>query len=188
MLLTEDQSKRLLTPYNTQAGKPPRYCQEIAINRAVQSMLQGKRRNLLTLATGTGKTTISLQICWKLWSSGWNRSGGFRKPRILFLADRNILVDKPKDEDFAPFGDARWKIEGGIAKKSREMYFAIYQSLAKDERRPGLCREYSPDFFDLTIVDECHRGSASDDSNWREILEYFEPAGLPAWDDGYAAP
>src|SRR5882762_1427051 len=109
--LTEEQGQRLLTPSNDQAGKRPRYYQEIAINRAVQSILQGKTRNLLTLATGTGKTTISFQICWKLWSSGWNRSGGFGKPRILFLADRNILVDKPKEEDFAPFGDARMKIE-----------------------------------------------------------------------------
>jgi type I restriction enzyme R subunit len=174
--LNEEQTKRLLTPYNTFGQRTPRYYQEIAINRAVQSILQGKPRNLLTLATGTGKTTISFQICWKLWSSGWNRTGGFGKPRILFLADRNILVDKPKEEDFAPFGDARMKIEGGVANKSRQMYFAIYQSLAKDERRPGLFREFGPDFFDLIIVDECHRGSAADDSNWREILEYFQPA------------
>lgn len=77
---------------------------------------------------------------------------------------------------YAPFGDARWKIEGGVANKGREMYFAIYQAIARDERRPGLYREYFPDFFDLIIVDECHRGSAKDDSNWRAILEYFEPA------------
>ena len=98
------------------------------------------------------------------------------RPRILYLADRNILIDDPKDKTFTPFGDARWKIENGDAIKSREMYFAIYQSLAKDERRPGLFREYAPDFFDLIIVDECHRGSARDESNWREILEYFQPA------------
>ena len=84
-------------------------------------------------------------------------------------------MDDPKDKTFAPFGDARQKIEGE-AVKSREMYFAIYQAIAKDERRPGLYREYARDFFDLIIVDECHRGSARDESNWREILEYFEPA------------
>ena len=174
--LTEAQTKCLLTPYNNYAGKQPRYYQDIAINRVVKSILQGNRRNLLTMATGTGKTSVAFQICWKLWTSGWNRDGRFGKPRILFLADRNILVDDPKDKDFLPFGDARMKIEGGVANKSRQMYFAIYQSLAKDERRPGLFREFSSDFFDLIIVDECHRGSAADDSNWREILEYFEPA------------
>ena len=89
----------------------------------------------------------------------WNRTGDHRRPRILYLADRNILIDDPKDKIFAPFGDARWKIEGE-AIKSREMYFAIYQSIARDENRPGLYREYAPDFFDLIIVDECHRGSA----------------------------
>jgi superfamily II DNA or RNA helicase len=102
--------------------------------------------------------------------------GGSGKPRILFLSDRNILVDKPKEEDFAPFGDARMKIEGGVANKSRQMYFAIYQSLAKDEHRPGLFQEFGPEFFDLIIIDECHRGSAADDSNWREILDFFQPA------------
>lgn len=174
--LAQEQSERLLTPYNTYSDKPPRYYQHIAITRAVNAILRGKRRNLLTLATGTGKTTIAFQICWKLWSSRWNRTGEYRRPRILFLADRNVLVDDPKDKDFLPFGDARWKIENGIANKSREMYFALYQSIAKDERRPGLYREFGPDFFDLIIIDECHRGSAADDSNWREILEYFEAA------------
>ncbi len=174
--LPEDASKRLLTPYNTYAGKQPRYYQDIAITRAVKAILQGQRRNLLTMATGTGKTSVAFQICWKLWSSRWNRTSDYRRPRILFLADRNVLVDDPKDKDFLPFGDARWKIENGIANKSREMYFALYQSLAKDERKPGLYREFGPDFFDLIVIDECHRGSAADDSNWREILEYFEPA------------
>lgn len=167
---------RLLTPAYHLSGKSPRYYQEIAINRSVEAVLQGKPRILLTMATGTGKTVVAFQICWKLWSSRWNRSGEHRRPRILYLSDRNILVDDPKDKIFAPFGDARWKIEGGVANKSREMYFAIYQSIAKDERRLGLYREYDPGFFDLIIVDECHRGSANDQSNWREILEYFKPA------------
>src|SRR5439155_21669617 len=96
--------------------------------------------------------------------------------RILYLADRNFLVDDPKDKTFAPFGDARHKIEGGVAVFSREIYFATYQSIAKDANRPGLYKEFAPDFFDLIIVDECHRGSAKEDSNWREILEYFQPA------------
>jgi len=169
-------AERLLTPYSIVAGKTPRYYQEIAINRAVQALLQDRRRVLLTMATGTGKTFVAFQIAWKLWSSRWNRDGAYRRPKILYLADRNILVDDPKDKMFAPFGDARHKIEHGEVVKSREMYFAIYQAIARDERRPGLYKEYAPDFFDLVIVDECHRGSAADDSNWREILEYFELA------------
>jgi type I restriction enzyme R subunit len=174
--LADEIVDKLLTPFNHLSGKTPRYYQEIAINRAVQSVLQGKRRILLTMATGTGKTVVAFQICWKLWSSRWNRNGEYRRPRILYLADRNILIDDPKDKIFAPFGDARWKIENGEANKSRELYFAIYQALAKDERRPGLYKEYARDYFDFIIVDECHRGSARDESNWREILEYFSPA------------
>jgi type I restriction enzyme, R subunit len=169
-------AERLLTSAYHLSGKSPRYYQEIAINRTVQAILQGRRRILLTMATGTGKTLVAFQVCWKLWSSRWNKTGEYRRPRILYLADRNVLVDDPSAKDFAPFGEARCKIEGGVASKSREMYFAIYQAIARDERRPGLYREYAPDFFDLIIVDECHRGSAKDDSNWREILEYFEPA------------
>ena len=174
-IVDEKTAERVLAPYYHLSGKSPRYYQEIAINRAVQAVLQGKRRVLLTLATGTGKTVIAFQICYKLWSSRWNRTGEHRRPRILFLADRNVLVDDPKDKTFAPFGDARWKIQGE-AIKSREMYFATYQAIARDEHRPGLYREFPRDFFDLIIVDECHRGSARDESNWREILDYFEPA------------
>ena len=177
--LTDDTAaQRLLTSANLTTGREPRYYQCIAIDRAVQAILQGRKRVLLTMATGTGKTDVAFQICWKLWSSKWNREerAPTRKPRILYLADRNFLVDDPKDKIFAPFGDARHKIEGGNAVFSREMYFATYQSIAKDERRPGLYKEFAPDFFDLIIVDECHRGSAKEDSNWREILEYFEPA------------
>lgn len=174
--LDRETAQRLLTPSHHLSGRSPRYYQEIAINRVVQAVLQEQRRILLTMATGTGKTMVAFQICWKLWNSRWNRTGEHRKPRILYLADRNILVDDPKDKTFAPFGDARWKIENGQLSMGREMYFAIYQAIAKDERRPGLYREFSPDFFDLIVVDECHRGSAKDESNWREILEYFEPA------------
>lgn len=174
--LKSDDVDTLLSPYHYVAGYFPRYYQQIAINRAVQSVLLGKKRSLITMATGTGKTVVAFQICWKLWNARWNRAGEYRKPRILFLADRNVLVDDPKDKTFTPFGDARHKIEGGNVVKSREIYFAIYQSIARDERRPGLYKEFPQDFFDLIIIDECHRGSARDDSNWREILEYFEPA------------
>jgi type I restriction enzyme R subunit len=175
-LVDDEVVDRLLSPFNIVSGKQPRYYQEIAINRSVQSILQGQKRILLTMATGTGKTFTAFQICWKLWSTRWNLTGEYRRPKILFLADRNVLVDDPKDKTFTPFGDARWKLEGGVVNKGREMYFATYQSLAKDKLRPGLYREYDPDFFDLIIVDECHRGSARDDSNWREILTYFQPA------------
>lgn len=173
----EPTAQRVLTPANLTTGKEPRYYQQIAINRAIDNIVHGRRRTLLTMATGTGKTVVAFQICWKLWSSKWNaKNDPNRKPRILYLADRNFLVDDPKDKIFAPFGDARHKIENGNAVFSRELYFATYQSIAKDERRPGLYKEFARDFFDLIIVDECHRGSARDDSNWRDILEYFEPA------------
>ncbi len=168
---------RLLTPANLTTGKEPRYYQRIAIDRAVQSIVTGKKRVLLTMATGTGKTVVAFQICWKLWSSKWNAKGDpTRKPRILYLADRNFLVDDPKDKTFSVFGDARHKIEGGVVTHGRELYFSTYQSIAKDANRPGLYKQFAPDFFDLIIVDECHRGSAKEESNWREILEYFAPA------------
>jgi type I restriction enzyme, R subunit len=172
-----DTFEDLVTPFHLFPGFEPRYYQEIAVNRTVAALLAGTERNLLTLATGTGKTLVAFQICWKLWMAGWNREmAPGRKPRILYLADRNILIDDPKDKTFAPFGDARAKIANGVVVKSREIYFAIYQALARDERRPGLYREYDRDFFDLIIVDEAHRGGAADDSSWREILEYFSPA------------
>lgn len=169
-------AEQLLTPFNHAVGQGERYYQQIAINRAVEGILQGKRRLLITMATGTGKTAVAFQICWKLWNARWNRTGEHRRPRILYLADRNILVDQPKDGIFAAFGDARCKIESGEVIQSREMYFAIYQALAEDERRIGLFKSFGPDFFDLVIVDECHRGSSRDDSSWRVILEYFEPS------------
>lgn len=153
--LSDEAALRLLTPAYHLSGQSPRYYQEIAVNRTVQAVVQGKRRILLTMATGTGKTVVAFQICWKLSEARWNRTGEYRRPRILYLADRNILIDDPKDKTFIPFGDARWKIQGE-ANKGREMYFAIYQAIARDEVRPGLYREYAPDFFDLIIVDECH--------------------------------
>ena len=174
--LTETAAAPLLSPSHQSAGFRERYYQQIAINRAVQAIGQGKKRLLLTLATGTGKTAVAFQICWKLWNTRWNRTGEHRRPKILFLADRNILIDDPKDKTFLPFGDARHKIENGVVSLGRDIYFAIYQALAEDENRPGLYRQFPADFFDLIIVDECHRGAARDESSWRTILNYFMPA------------
>ena len=174
--LTDDAAaQRALTPANTASGRHPRYYQQIAIQRAVEAILTGQTRLLLTLATGTGKTEVAFQICWKLTQARWNRAGAHRKPRILYLADRNVLVDDPKDKTFAAFGEARCKISGRVV-KSREMYFSTYQAIAEDEHRPGLYRQYPSDFFDLIVVDECHRGSARRDSVWREILYHFRSA------------
>ncbi|HUY76444.1 MAG TPA: DEAD/DEAH box helicase family protein [Ktedonobacterales bacterium] len=174
--LGEELENKLLVPNYTSIERPPRYYQQIAINRAIEAILSGQRRVLLTLATGTGKTVIAFQIAWKLWRGEWNAKGlPQRRPRILFLADRSFLVDDPMAKTFAPFGDARIKI-ARRAVKSREMYFATYQALAHDDAHPGLYRQYAPDFFDLIIVDEAHRGSARDDSSWRDILDYFTGA------------
>jgi len=164
--IDENVAEQLQTPYYNYANMEPRYYQEVAINRAFQAILKGRKRSLLTLATGTGKTFIAFQLCWRLWNARWNRAGEHRRPRVLYLSDRTILIDDPKDKTFAPFGDARHRIRKE-AIKSREIYFATYQSIAEDDTREGVFREYPPDFFDLIIVDECHRGSASDDSNWR---------------------
>jgi len=109
------------------------------------------------MAIGTGKTAVAFQICWKLWNMRWNGTGEHRRPKILYLADRNILIDDPKDKMFTTFGDARSKIENGEINKRRELYFAIYQAIAKDEHRPGLYKEYAKEFFDLIIVDQCYR-------------------------------
>ena len=130
----DDVASRLLTPTLPDPSRPLRYYQEIAVNRATQAVLQGRRRILLTLCTGSGKTAIAFQICWKLWSARWNRAGAVRRPKILFLSDRNVLVDDPMAKDFSPFADARHKISG-TAVKSRDMYFAIYQAIARDEQR-----------------------------------------------------
>ena len=164
----------LLEPFNLVSGKVPRYYQQIAINRVIESILLGQKRILATLATGTGKTCVAFQICWKLWSSRWNRTSEYRRPKILFLADRNILVDDPMAKMFAPFGDARQKIAGGDVSQSRDMYFGIYQALSTASA--DVFRQYRRDFFDLIIIDECHRGSSRDESAWRAVLDYFEPA------------
>lgn len=183
-IVDDSVSDGVLLPFNRSLRnadgtvKEPRYYQRVAINRAVEAILQGDKRLLLTLATGTGKTFVSMQIVWKLWQSGW-RDG--RKPRILYLADRNILVDQPIDREYKPaFGAGDntpiWKLQGE-AKSGREIYFALYQALADSGEDPnGMFRKFPPDFFDLIIVDECHRGSARSESSWRAILKYFSSA------------
>jgi len=172
--LPQDAAAQVLEPFNLTSGKVPRYYQQIAIDRVIEAILLGQKRILATLATGTGKTCVAFQICWKLWSSRWNRSGEYRRPKILFLADRNILVDDPMAKMFAPFGDARHKIAGGDTSQSRDMYFGIYQALTTASAE--VFQQYRPDFFDLIIIDECHRGSSRDESAWRAVLDYFEPA------------
>lgn len=149
--------------------KAPRYYQEIAINRVIESIAKGDNRVLLTMATGTGKTFVAFQIIWRLWKAGV-------KKRILFLADRNILVDQTRVNDFKPFGGKMTKIEGREIDKSYEIYLALYQGVSGTEEAANAYKEFSRDFFDLVIVDECHRGSAAEDSNWRKILEYFSGA------------
>lgn len=164
----------VLLPFNRDLRTPdgsvkePRYYQTIAMNRVVQRAFEGNRRFLLTMATGTGKTFVALQIVWKLWNSGWK---GTRPPRVLYLTDCNILVDQPITREFKPvFGDAVWKVQGE-AKAEREIYFALYQSITDNPDAAGLLRSYPRDHFDLIVVDECHRGSARHQSSWRGISE-----------------
>ncbi len=155
--------------YSEGSGKTPRYYQLIAVNRTVEAITKGQNRILLLMATGTGKTFTAFQIIWRLWKSK-------TKKRILFLADRNILVDQTKTNDFQPFGNAMTKIGKRQADKSYEIYLALYQAVSGTEEEQNIYKEFSPDFFDLIVVDECHRGSVAEDSAWREILQYFSSA------------
>jgi type I restriction enzyme R subunit len=150
--------------------KQPRYFQIKAVNRAVEAIAKGDRnRFLLVMATGTGKTYTAFQIIWRLWKAKV-------KKRVLFLADRNILLDQARNNDFQPFGGALTKIEHRQADKSFEIYLALYQAVSGTEEAKNIYKQFSPGFFDLVIVDECHRGSADETSAWREILEYFSSA------------
>ena len=155
--------------YDDGSRKAPRYYQHIAINRTVEAIARGENRVLLVMATGTGKTYTAFQIIWRLWKSG-------AKKRILFLVDRNILADQTKTNDFKPFGQAMTKITNRTVDKSFEIYLCLYQAVTGTEEDQNIYKQFSPDFFDLVIVDECHRGSAADDANWRKILEYFSSA------------
>jgi type I restriction enzyme, R subunit len=151
------------------SGKAPRYYQLQAINKTIEAVSQGKNRMLLVMATGTGKTYTAFQIIWRLWKSR-------QKKRILFLADRNILVDQTRINDFQPFGQAMTKVTGRKVDPAYEIHLALYQALTGPEESQKAFKQVDPDFFDLIIIDECHRGSAADDSAWREILEYFSSA------------
>jgi len=155
--------------YTDAAGKTPRYFQQVAIKRTIEAIAHGQDRILLVMATGTGKTFTAFQIIWRLWKSG-------ARKRILFLADRNILVDQTRTNDFKPFGSAMTKIKKRQVDKSYEVYLALYQAVSGSEEEKNIYRQFSPDFFDLIVVDECHRGSAAEDSAWREILDYFTNA------------
>ena len=150
-------------------GRSPRYYQATAINRAVTAVANGQNRILLVMATGTGKTYTAFQIIWRLWKAR-------AKKRILFLADRNILVDQTKGNDFTPFGGAMTKVANRQVDKSYEIYLALYQAVSGTTYEQNIYKQFSPDFFDLIIVDECHRGSAAEDSGWREILTYYSSA------------
>jgi type I restriction enzyme R subunit len=151
------------------SNKVPRYYQLLAINKTIEAIAKGENRILLVMATGTGKTFTAFQIIWRLWKSR-------AKKRILFLADRNILIDQTMTNDFKPFGSFMTKIQKRQANKSYEIYLSLYQAVTGPEEEKDIYKQFSPTFFDLVIVDECHRGSAAENSNWRRILEYFSSA------------
>jgi type I restriction enzyme R subunit len=155
--------------YDDGTGRAPRYYQANAINNTIEAVAKGQQRILLVMATGTGKTYTAFQIIWRLWKSG-------TKKRILFLADRNILVDQTKNNDFKPFAAAMTKISKRQIDKSYEIYLSLYQAVTGNEEEQNIYKQFSPDFFDLIVIDECHRGSASEDSAWRVILAYFSTA------------
>ena len=167
----DDKAESVVTEdyHSDTSGKSPRYYQMAAINRTIEAIARGQSRILLVMATGTGKTYTAFQIIYRLWKSR-------TKKRILFLADRNILVDQTKVNDFSPFGDAMTKITHRKIDKSYEIYLALYQAVTGTEEERNIYKQFSRSFFDLIVVDECHRGSAAEDSAWREILEYFSEA------------
>lgn len=155
--------------YDDGSGKEPRYYQAEAINRVMERVAKGQNRLLLVMATGTGKTYTTFQIIWRLWKAK-------RAKRILFLVDRNILADQTLVNDFKPFGSVMTKIKNRKIDPAYEIYLGLYQALTGPDEEDKIFKTVSPDFFDLIVIDECHRGSANDDSAWREILEYFDSA------------
>lgn len=167
----EDNSEELLAqPYHTDSsGKEPRYYQVEAINRVMEAVARGQKRILLVMATGTGKTYTTFQIIWRLWKAKAVK-------RILFLVDRNILADQTLVNDFKPFGSVMAKVKNRKIDPSYEIHLALYQAITGPDEVDKIFKNVSRDFFDLVIIDECHRGSAAEDSAWREILEYFSGA------------
>jgi type I restriction enzyme R subunit len=167
---TEEQERIVSQEYYTDgSGRKPRYYQEVAINRTIEAIAKGKNRMLLVMATGTGKTYTAFQIVYRLWKAKV-------KKRILFLADRNVLISQTKNNDFRHFGDKMTWVKNRQVDKSYEIYLALYQGISGNEDEANIYKQFTPDFFDLVVIDECHRGSASDDSAWREILAYFKNA------------
>ena len=167
---TEPQRQIVTQPYYSDStDKEPYYYQRVAINRTLEVIAKGQQRIMLTMATGTGKTYTAFQIIWRLWKAK-------AKKRILFLADRNILVDQTMLQDFAPFGESMHKISNREAKKNYEIYLCLYQAVTGEEEWKQIYRQFPSDFFDLVVIDECHRGSADKDSAWREVLDYFKDA------------
>lgn len=168
--LSEPQEALMTQDYYGGGGdKTPRYYQLLAINKTTEAIARGQNRILLVMATGTGKTFTAFQIIWRLWKAKAKR-------RILFLADRNILVDQTMTNDFKPFGSVMTKIKKRQADKSYEIYLSLYQAVTGTEEEQNIYKQFSPDFFDLIVIDECHRGSAKETSAWREILDYFSAA------------
>ena len=166
---TEKELTAITASYHDDGTNRSRYYQVTAINNVMEAIAKDQKRILLVMATGTGKTYTAFQIIWRLWKSGI-------KKRILFLADRNILVDQTKNNDFKPFGSAMTKFNKRQIDKSYEIYLSLYQAVTGNEEDKNIYKQFSPDFFDLIVIDECHRGSAAEDSAWREILKYFSSA------------
>lgn len=168
--ITEEEEELVLEPYHLDAyGKEPRYYQSAAVNRVLEAVAKGRNRLLLVMATGTGKTYTTFQIIWRLWKSG-------KVKRTLFLVDRNVLADQTLVNDFKPFGSVMTKIKNRKIDPAYEIYLGLYQALTGPDPADKIFQTVSPDFFDLVVIDECHRGSASEDSAWREILDYFSGA------------
>lgn len=170
--IKDEEAKNIveLNYFADESGKSPRYYQQNAINRAMESIAKGQNRILLVMATGTGKTYTAFNLIWRLWK-------GKIKKRILFLADRNALLSQTKNGDFSPFGNEIMHIiKNRKIGKSYEIYFALYQGLTGNEEWKNAYKQFTPNFFDLVVIDECHRGSASEASAWREVLEYFSSA------------
>ena len=176
LALTARAEEVVLTPGRPDPEAPLRYYQEVAVTRAVEAIASGRRRTLLTLCTGAGKTPIAFQVAWRLHAARWTAIPGRLRARILFLADRDVLVKDPQNRHFAPFGQGRHRILAGHAPGSREIFFATYHALLGEGPDAIPFTGLPPDFFDLIIVDECHRGSARADSTWRTILEHFSSA------------
>lgn len=169
--IDSQQKEEILTQdyYLEMGGKEPRYYQQVAINKTVEAVVNNQNRILLVMATGTGKTYTAFQIIYRLWKTK-------QKKRILYLADRNILIDQTRQNDFKFFSDKMTKIQNRTADKSYEIYMALYQAISGEEEFKNIYKDFTPNFFDLIIIDECHRGSAKEDSAWREILTYFSSA------------